>query len=126
MTVLGPKFGEDSDMKAILVRSFYYLKSVGYAFWNHSSEFMYHLGFLPCTADLDLWMKPMLRPGDGFYHSSYVLIYRDDVMVINYDAESVFRRIDNYFQLNPSSMDVPDIYLEAKLKKTRLDNRLWT
>ena len=44
----------------------------------------------------------MVGPDDGFNYSAYVLIYVDDVMVINHDAESVIWRIDKYVKLNPS------------------------
>ena len=40
-------------------------------------------------------------------------------MVIHHDAESVLRRIDKYFKLNPSSIGNTDIYLGARLKNTR-------
>ena len=99
------------------MQALYGLKSAGAAFWNHLSDFMHHLGFLPCPADLFLWMKPMLRPDDGFKYYAYVLIYVDDVMVIRPDAESVLRRIYNYFKLKPSTIGDPDIYLGAKSKK---------
>ena len=70
-------------------------------------------------------MKPMVRPDDGFNYYVYVLIYVDNVMVIHHDAQSVLRRIDKYFKLNPSSIRYLEIYLEAKLKKMRLENRVW-
>ena len=50
---------------------------------------MHYLGFLPCPADLDLYMKPMVRPEDEFEYYAYVLIYVDDVMVIHQDADTV-------------------------------------
>ena len=38
-------------------------------------------------------------------------------MVINHDGGSVLRRIYMYFKFKHSSIDNPDIYLGAKLKK---------
>ena len=58
--VLGQEFGEDAGRKAILVRSIYGLKGAVAAFRNHLADCMHHLGFLPCTSDLDLWMKQMV------------------------------------------------------------------
>ena len=63
---LGQEFGEDFGRKAIVVRSLHGLKSAGDAFWNHLADCMHHLGFLPCPANIYLWMKPMVRPGYGF------------------------------------------------------------
>ena len=70
-------------------------------------------------------MKPMVRPEDGFKYYAYVLLYVDDVMVTHHDTESILRRIDKYFKLNTSLIGDPDIYLGAKLDKTRLNNWLW-
>ena len=46
-------------------------------------------------------------------------------MVIHHDAESVLRRVDKYFNLNPSYIGDPEIYLGDKLNKMRLENRVW-
>ena len=83
---LGQKFGEYSGSKAIVVFALYGLNISGYAFWNHLVDCMHHLVFLPCPVDLDIWMKPMVRPDDGFKYYAYVLIYVDDVVVIHCDA----------------------------------------
>ena len=85
---------------------------------------MHHLGLLSCPSDLHLWMKDMVRPDDGFNYYACVLIYMDDVIVIKNHADSVLRRIDKYFKLNPSSIVDPEIYLGSKLKKTTLENKV--
>ena len=124
-TVMGLEFGEDSGRKAIVVCSIYGLKISGSAFRNHFSDCMHHLVFLPCTADLYLWMKPFLWPDDGFNYYAYVLIYVENVMVIHHDIESVLWRIDKYFKLKPSPIGDAEIYLGFKLKKMRLYNGVW-
>ena len=60
-----------------------------------------------------------------FDYYVYVLIYVEDVMVVHHDVESVFRRVDKYFKLKPSSIGDPDIYLRSKLKKMQLENGVW-
>ena len=100
-----------------MVWALYGLKSAGSDFRNHLSDCMHHLGFLPCPADPDLWINPMLRPGYGFDYYTYVLIYVENVMVIHNDAESVLWRIYKYFKLKASSIGDPEIYLGAKLKR---------
>ena len=83
--VLGQEFGEDTGWKSIVFLALYGLNSAVVAFWNHLADCMHHLRLFPCPADLDIWMKPMVRPEDGFDYYSYVLIYVDDVMVIHND-----------------------------------------
>ena len=65
----------------------------------------------------------MVRPDYGFNYYAYVLKYVDDVMVIHHDVDSVIRRIDKYFKINPSSIVEPDIYLGAKFNKMILGTR---
>ena len=67
----------------------------------------------------------MVRSDDGFNYYAYVLIYVDDVMVIHHDADCVIRRIDKYFNIKPSFIGDPDIYLGDKLKEMILDNGVW-
>ena len=85
---------------------------------------MHHLGFIPCLDDLNMWINPMIRSEDEYNYDAYVLIYVDDVMVIRRGSDNVLRRIDNYFNINPSSIGDPHVYLGAKLKKNRLQNRV--
>jgi hypothetical protein len=66
-TVLGPEFGDDTRKCAIIVRALYGLKSAGAAFRNHLAECMKDLGWNPCSADRDLWMKAETRPLAVFY-----------------------------------------------------------
>ena len=96
-TVLGQEFGEDAGRKAIVVQSFYGLKSAGATFWSHLENWLHHLAFLICPSNLDIWVKPMVRPEDGFDYYAYVIIHVEDVMVIHHDSESVIWRIDKYF-----------------------------
>ena len=121
-TVLGCEFGEDSGRKATVVHGFFGLKIAGAAFRNHLADCMHHMELLPCPDELDLWMKHMVRPYDGFNYYAYLLIYVDNVMVIHHDADSVLRRMNKYFNFNTSSIGNPDIYLGSKFKKMRLEN----
>jgi hypothetical protein len=120
-TVLGPEFGPEAGKKAFVVRALYGLKSAGASFRNHLADCMRHLGFTPCLADPDLWLKAAEKP-DGSAYYAYVLLYVDDVMVIHHDAMSVLARIDKYFKLKPDSIGDPTMYLGATLKKMRLEN----
>ena len=52
---------------------------------------MKHLGFKLCLADLDLWMKPEVRPDNGEEYYTYILLYIDNALVVHYDSESVLK-----------------------------------
>ena len=125
-TILGPEFGNDQGKKAVIVRALYGLKSAGASFRHHLADCMQHLGYTPCLADPDLWMKPEVRPDDGVAYYAYILCYVDDILSIAHNAEDVLRRLDKYFMLKPGSLGDPDIYLGAKLKKMTLPNGVET
>ena len=120
-TTLGPEFGSEAGKKAFVDRALYGLKSAGASFRNHLADCMRHMGFKPCLADPDLWMKACEKE-DGTEYWAYVLLYVDDVMVIHHDAMSILTRLDKYFKLKPGSIGDPKMYLGTTLKKMRLEN----
>jgi hypothetical protein len=121
-TQLGPEFGLDQGKKAIIVRALYGLKSAGSSFQRHLADCMRMIGYHSCKADPDLWYKAMIRPEDGFRYYGYILLYVDDCLCINHDAEHALRELDKYFPMKAGSIGDPDIYLGAKLRKVKLDN----
>ena len=66
---------------AVIVRSWYGLKSAGAAFRSHHSKCMESLGYFSFKTDLDLWLAQETRPEDGVQHCSYLLCYVDDILV---------------------------------------------
>lgn len=121
-TTCGPEFGPDQGKRALIVRALYGLKGSGASYRNHISNCMRHLGYVPCKADPDLWMKPMTRPSDDFQYYAYVLIYVDDILVISHEALQDLSKIDYYFKMKKGSIGDPDIYLGSRLKVVRLPN----
>ena len=121
-TVLGPEFGPDAGKRAIVVRAAYGLKSSSQAFREHLASCMKELGWESCKADRDVWLKPMVRPEDGFEYYAYMLIHTDDCLCVDYDATQRLVELDHYFKMKPGSIGDPDMYLGAKLRKTTLPN----
>ena len=121
-TTLGPEFGEDAGKTALIVRALYGLKSSAAAFRNHLGECMRHMGYAPCLADPDLWMKPAVRESDGHSYYEYVLLYVDDVMAIGDEPRVVLEKIDKYFGLKPGSLADPNLYLGAKVRPMTMNN----
>jgi hypothetical protein len=106
-TVLGPEFGNDAEKCALIVRALYALKSAGAAFINHLAECMKHLGWHPCRADRDLWVKAETRPDDGVLYWAYILIYVDDILCVHHDPGSPLAKLDEYFKMKEGSIQVP-------------------
>ena len=83
---------------------------------------MRHLDYTSFPADPDLWMRPATKP-DGSQYYSYILLYTDDALVIDCNAEDVLRnQLGKYFELKQESIGPPDIYLGGKVSKVTLEN----
>ena len=120
-TTLGREFGPDSGKKALVVRNLYGLNSGHQSFSRHLSSCMKHMGYQPCRADPDLWLKQDCYP-DGEKYYRYILLYVDDCLSIGLKAKEELDRLDHYFQMKPGSIGDPDVYLGTKLKETMLPN----
>jgi hypothetical protein len=99
-TVLGPEFGDDAGKRALILRTLYGLKSAGAAFRNQLAECMKHLGWNPCRADRDLWIKAETHPDDGVLYWAYILIYVDDILFVHHDPGAPLAKLDEYLKMN--------------------------
>ena len=122
--MLGPEFGKDARKSAVIVRALYGHKSAEAAFRSHPTRCMESLGYQSCKADPNLWLKPEIRPEDGIRYYSYLLYHVDDILYIHYNADAVLERLHKAFPLKVGYVE-PDMYLGAKLCKTRLHNGIW-
>jgi hypothetical protein len=68
---------------------------------------MNHLGWNPCRADRDLWMKAETRPDDGVLYWAYFLIYVDEILCVHHDHGSPLAKLDEYFKMKEGSIQVP-------------------
>ena len=123
-TILGSEFGKDAGKTAVIVRALYSLKSAGAAFRSHLARCMECIGYESCKADLDLWLKPEIRPEDGVQYCSYLLCYVDAILCIHHNADAMLQWLHKSFPLN-LGFGNQDMYLSTKLCKTRLHNRVW-
>ena len=121
-TKLGPEFGNDKGKRAYIVRALYGLAASGASFSRHIADCMSHLGYSPCKADPDLWMREAIRPDDKFRYYEYVLLYVDDALAIGHDPIEQLNQLDKYFMMKKGSIGDPDVYLGGKLRKVTLDN----
>ena len=83
---------------------------------------MRHLDYVSCPANPDLWMRPAVK-ADGSTYYSYILLYVDDVLVIDESPEDVLRKqLGKYFTLKENSIGEPKIYLGGHVRKVVLEN----
>jgi hypothetical protein len=73
--VAGPEFGEREGHILIIRKALYGLKSSGQRWHDRLHYCMIDLGFTPCKAEPDIWMK---RNGQTW---EYVAVYVDDLAI---------------------------------------------
>ena len=77
-------------------------------------------GYTSCKADPDVWMRPKTRP-DGFKYWSYILVYTDDILVIDHEPQLVMDYLASWYMLKPGSVKEPDQYLSSQVSKHYID-----
>ena len=120
-TTLGSEYGKNARKTTVIVRDLHGLKSAGAAFRSHLAKCTECLGYESYKTDLDLWLKPEIRPEDGVQYYSYLLCYVDDILCIHHNADAMLERLQKSFPLKPI-FGKPEMYLGAKLHKTGLHN----
>ena len=66
-TIAGPKFISDAIKVAIIVRALYGLNCSGASFRAYLDDTLYDIGYVPLTADPDVWMKLAIKD-NGFQY----------------------------------------------------------
>ena len=122
---LGLELRVDAGRKAIIIRALYILKSDGAAFRSHLWICMRGLVYEPCLDDTDLWYKAEVQPYNRHGYYFHIICCVDDILVINHDSLSILKRIESYFKIKPTSIGDTNMYLGAKVKEMKLEDRTW-
>ena len=123
-TTFGPEFGKDARETVVIIRALYGLKSAGAAFRSQLARFMESMGNQSCKADPDLSLKLEIRSEDKVKYYCYILCNVDDILCIHHNADSMLKWLHKSSPLK-LGFGKPDMYLGAKLHKTRLRNGVW-
>jgi Reverse transcriptase (RNA-dependent DNA polymerase) len=73
--IAGPEFGELEGHILIVSKALYGLRSSGARWHDKFSDCMRELGFFPCKAEPDIWMR---KAGDVY---EYIAVYVDDLAI---------------------------------------------
>lgn len=79
------------------------------------------MGFTSCRADPDVWYRKS-KQHDGSYYYEYLCSYVDDVLAQLDRVKEVMDELRGMFTLKDGSVEEPTLYLEADIKKWRIDD----
>ena len=83
---------------------------------------MSHLNFKPVLADLDVWLRPVVK-SDGSEYYEYVLFNTCELLVFNENAEWIFiNEIRKYFELKEDPIGPTQMNLGDSARKVVLEN----
>ena len=115
----GDEWKADKGRVVIVVRALYGLKSSALQFRNFLANTLgNHLGFRSSLADPDVWYKAETK-ANGFKYYSYILVYVDDLLIIDQAPARYMKMIQNNFTLKPDSIEIPKMYLGAEIGKVK-------
>jgi hypothetical protein len=89
--VAGPEFGDLEGHMLIIYKALYGLCSSGLCWHEHFSACLRDMGFFPCKAKPDIWMR---RVDD---HYEYVATYVDDLAVSSKDPKAITDTLMNKY-----------------------------
>jgi hypothetical protein len=113
-TKCGPEFGEFAGRWAIIVRALYGASSSAASWRSAISNVIETLGFKPCRADPDVWMRPATK-ADGLVVYEYVLVYSDDLIIIGLHPEEIAAQVSQHFKFKGNVAEKPEQYLGANV-----------
>ena len=116
--VVGPElFGAEHEGKiAVIVRALYGLKSAGASWRSHLSNVIIdEMGYRPCKADNDVYLKPKTRK-DGLKYYSYLVVYVDDILSIDENPEVAIETLGSHFRIKEGSVSKPKVYLGSTIR----------
>jgi len=120
-TTAGKEFGPGKEGRPVVItRALYGLRGSGKAWRDHMASTLRDFGYTSCKADPDVWMRAKTKP-DGFQYWSYVLVYTDDLLVIDHEPQVVMDYMASRYTLKPGSVKEPDSYLGTQVSKFYID-----
>ena len=111
--IAGSEWSANDGRNIIIVRALYGLKSSALAWRNHLVDTLSNvMGFKSSLADPDVWLKPAVAP-DGSKYYSCILIYTDDILVLDKFPQKYMDMLKERYTVKPSSIGEPTTYLGA-------------
>ena len=90
--VAGPEFGERQGHTLIIHKALYGLRSSGKRWHEKFSLVLKEMGFFPCKAEPDIWMR---SNGDSY---DYIAVYVDDLAIAAKDPQTIVKTLEEKYK----------------------------
>jgi hypothetical protein len=101
----GPEFGKLEGHTFIIFKALYGLRTSGASWHQRFSDTLRDLGYKPCKADNDVWIK------DCGTHYEYVCVYVDDIMHMSKNPQALFDALKDTYKYNLAGVGEPSYHL---------------
>lgn len=102
--IAGPEFGKLAGKILIIVKALYGLKTSGARWHQQFADNLRSMGFRPCKADHDLWIRDR-----GDYYE-YVAVIVDDLLIFSKTPEDVIEPIKQVCGYELKGVGIPEYY----------------
>ena len=99
----------------------YGLKTSAKAWSEFLGKFLKEMGYTPCAADPDVWMKPLVNK-EGYSYWSYILVFVDDCLAVNHDPRPVMEELKSHYKLKNDKYGETERYLGENIEKYQLEH----
>ena len=109
-TKAGPEFGKFEGMYMIIAKVLYGLLLSG-AMWHQKlADCLRNMGFIPCKADHDLWIRDR---GD---HYEYVAVIVDDLLIFSQQPNLILEPLQKIYNFELKGVGSPEYYSGADVE----------
>ena len=117
--IAGPEFGSLEGHLLVIERALYGLRSSGARWHDRFADTLRDMGYSPCRADPDVWLK------DCDTHYEYVCVYVDDLMAIGKNPKEFFNTLTEKHQYQLKGVGPPTYHLGGDFFRDRDGTLAW-
>jgi hypothetical protein len=116
--VAGPEFGDLEGHMLVIYKALYGLRSSGLHWHERFSACLQDMGFLPCKAEPDIWIKRVDN------HYEYIATYVDDLAVSSKDPKAITDILMNKYNFKLKGTGEIEYHLGMSFRRNDR-NELW-
>jgi hypothetical protein len=109
--VAGPEFGDLEGHMLVIYQALYGLHSSGLCWHERFSACLQDMGFLPCKAEPDIWMR---RVDD---HYEYIAMYVDNLAISSKDPKAITNTLINKYNFKLKGTGEIEYHLGMSLRR---------